>query len=705
MMIKIVARQMQILRTLLIAAVTFLVTCSSIPSRLLTGPREYKPLTEVDSIYTDIPLGVSFAKGTTIFRVFAPHATRMNLVLLPRYNADQGDEYTMVRDQNGVWTASLIGRLQGQVYGYRVWGPEGAEHQYDPNLIISDPYARIVISQNSYQRHSRALIPWGTSFDWDGDTWIPLDPRDAVIYECHIRDMTAHPTAGVSRPGTYLGFVEESQKGGISHLIELGVNAVEFLPVFDFGNIEIPFLDTTNGVYNDWNPYARNHWGYMPTHYFAPEAYYAAGGNLISDSWLGWSGYQVQEFKELVKQLHSHGIAVILDVVYNHVSQYDFNPLKHIDKAYYFRLNTDGSFRSESGCGNDLRTEAPMVRRLILDSVLYWMKEYHIDGFRFDLAGLIDTKTAQAILREARKVNPDVFIIAEPWGGPNYVPDKYADLGWAAWNDQFRNGIKGWNPLNDRGFIFGEWQGQNDIESLQRYFSGSPRTSGGQFHEAGQSVNYLAAHDDHTLGDFIRIATGDVHQDAVITNLTANAAVDGKSLAMHKLAALCLLTAQGTVMIHEGQDFARSKVIAPTDAPDPHVGQIDHNSYEKDNATNYLNWDHKELNRDLFSYYQGLIRLRKAHPAFRRTSPQDVQFISGKTPFGLAFLLPKSQTEDDYDFLVLLNGNREQPEEFELPEGKWAAVVTGNQADVDPIVEGLSGVITIPPTAGMVLRK
>jgi pullulanase/glycogen debranching enzyme len=680
---------------------TFVLTlfaCSVLIPPGLTARKTYSPLADVDSLYSDLPLGATFAKGATAFRLFAPHATRVSLVLLPRYDAMSGEEIRMSRDRNGVWSTSRLGRLSGQVYAYRLWG------NYNPDLLISDPYAQVVISQNNYQRNSRAMIPWDR-MDWRGDNWAGLDPRDAIIYEMHVRDMTAHPSAHSPHPGTYRGLVQEQQAGGIAHLKELGVNAVELLPVFDFGNIEIPYQDTTDGVYNDWNPYARNHWGYMTTHFFAPEAYYATAGTMSPDLWLGWTGHQLREFKEMVRRFHQNGIAVLLDVAYNHVSQFDLNPLKYIDKAYYFRLNQDGSYLSESGCGNDLRTEAPMVKRLIVDSVLYWMQGYHIDGFRFDLAGLIDEQTARIIIREARRINPDVIIIAEPWGGSNYVPDQYADLGWAAWNDQFRNGIKGWDALNDRGFIFGSWQGENGPESLKRYFLGSPRDLGGQFHRPSQSVNYLASHDDQTLGDFVRIATGKAHPDSIIADLDSHVAAQGKQLATSKLAALCLLTAQGATMIHEGQDFGRSKVIAPTSAPDARVGHIDHNSYEKDDDTNYLNWEHKELNRDLFDYYQGLIRLRKAHKAFRRANVDSIRFLNGQTEFGLAFLLPSRPAWDDYDFLVLLNGNVDQPEEFVLPEGQWSAVVTWNQAGTEPIVKGLSGVITVPPTAGMVLRK
>ena len=681
-----------------------LAACSLFAPAGLIKKRTYSPLSEADSLYSDLPLGVTYSTGKTTFRLFAPHATRVSLVLLPTYDAMSGDEYPMARDRQGIWYLSLIGRLPGQVYGYRVWGPAGNEHMFDPGRIISDPYAVAVISQNNYLRNCRAMIP-RDGFDWEDDTWINLEPRDAVIYELHVRDMTAHPTSESPRPGTYPGLVAEPQKGGITHVKELGINAIELLPIFDFGNIEIPYKDTTDGVYNDWNPYARNHWGYMPTHFFAPEAYYATGGNMIPDAWLGYTGHQVQEFKEMVKQLHQDGIAVILDVVYNHVSQYDLSPLKYIDRAYYFRLNQDGGFLNRSGSGNDLRTEAPMVRRLILDSILYWMQEFHIDGFRFDQAGLIDEETARLILQKARKLNPNVIIIAEPWGGAYSVAEQYADLDWAVWNDQFLHVIKGRDSYNDRGFIFGNWHSDNSLESLKRYLSGSPRSMGGQFLTTGQSVNYLASHDGYTLSDFIRLANGTLHPDSVITDLDAHATVTGKELAFHKLAALCLLTAQGAVMIHEGQDFARSKVIAHTDAPDVNAGHPDHHSSEKDNDTNYLNWDHKELNLDLFRYYQGLIKLRKTHRAFRHADPAGIQFFPGQTQFGLAMLLPKTHTGDTYDFLVLLNGSLAEAEEFALPDGQWSAVVTWNTSGIVPIVAGLTGVITVPPTAGMVLRR
>ena len=225
----------------------------------------------------------------------------------------------------------------------------------------------------------------------------------------------------------------------------------------------------------------------------------------------------------MVKEFHKAGIAVIMDVVYNHVSEYDQNCFKLTDKKYYFQLDEDQKFRTTSGCGNDFKSERPMARRLILDSVKYWMTEYHIDGFRFDLATILDWKTIALIIKEAKAINPDVIIIAEPWGGGKYDPAKFSRYGWAAWNDQFRNAIKGQNPENGQGFIFGKYWDFNNIDTIKRYICGNLVQDGGLFRQPGHSVNYLASHDDHTFGDFIRIGNGDVKPNEVIKDITQNA--------------------------------------------------------------------------------------------------------------------------------------------------------------------------------------
>lgn len=655
----------------------------------------------LDELKSDKPLGCTIENEKTVFRVFAPRATRVKLVIFEHHADTTGVEYTMQRDDNGVWEFAFNGNLWGKYYGYKVAGPDDPTEKFAPNTVIADPYSKAVCTQNSYRHPAKSIIIKTAEYDWEGDAPLSIKWEDLIIYEAHVRDMTAHPSSGATEKGTYHGFVEPDTRGGINHILEMGVNAVELLPIQDFGNIEIPYNKNVNGVINTWNPYERNHWGYMTSYFFAPESYYASGGNMRPDDYCGVRGQQVNEFKNLVKALHKNGLAVILDVVYNHVSQYDLNPLKYIDKKYYFRLDSKMDFVALSGCGNDFKTERPMARRLIVDSIKYWLEEYHSDGFRFDLATLIDWETVEAITAAAKQINPNVILIAEPWGGGKYDLAGFSQRGWGAWNDLIRNGVKGQNPHNAPGWIFGTFCCGNNPEKIRAYALGSTRKNGGPFVTPAHSINYLESHDDHTLGDFVRI--GSREMDPSQPNNGENAELSPSQLKLNKLAAAFLFTSQGPVMISEGQEFGRSKVIAPTDAPDSHVGFIDHNSYNKDNETNWLNFDHKETNRELVDYYRGLIALRKSRRAFRWTPGEKIQFLKSESQFALGFHLPKQASSDDWNFLVLVNANPGQAVSFQLPDGFWRKVVDEHRAGTDPFGEVFQGKATVPPVSGMVL--
>ncbi|MEE9166488.1 MAG: alpha-amylase family glycosyl hydrolase, partial [Candidatus Neomarinimicrobiota bacterium] len=345
----------------------------------------------------------------TLFKLFAPRATRVYVVIFDSAEAESGTEYPMIQDDPGRWTVEVDGAGYGSLYGYRLDGPSSTSHSFDPDVIIADPYSKTAVTQNTYRHVAKSLVV-ENRFDWQEDTWIKLDPRDAMICELHVRDMTAHFSSRAGNPGTYLGLVDPMQRGGIVHIKEMGYNAVELLPAMDFANVEVPYLDPNTAVHNTWNPYARNHWGYMTTFFFAPESYYASDGTDAPAAWNGMSGKAVSEFKQMVKAFHESGIAVIMDVVYNHVSDYDYHPFKYVDRGLYFRLDEKGDYIAKSACGNDTRTESAAVRQLILESVNYWMTEYHIDGFRFDLANLIDKESCKIIISEARKINPSVMI-------------------------------------------------------------------------------------------------------------------------------------------------------------------------------------------------------------------------------------------------------------------------------------------------------
>ena len=265
---------------------------------------------------------------------------------------------------------------------------------FNARILVGDPYARAVATRNTFRHSARCLLPDAIpAYDWEGDTRPHVAPEDLILYEMHVRDMTAHPANGIEAPlaGTYAAISENLSHGVLDHLRTLGVNAVELLPCQQFAWMEPPYLQRVgDGIYNDWNPYERNHWGYMTSYFFAPEPRYSVNADLTPGHWNTAAPGHITEFKDMVKSLHREGFAVIMDVVYNHTSQYDYQPLKYIDKRYYFQTTPAGDFSYSSGCGNDLDSRMPMTRRLIVDSVLHWLEEYHVDGFRFDLASIID---------------------------------------------------------------------------------------------------------------------------------------------------------------------------------------------------------------------------------------------------------------------------------------------------------------------------
>ncbi|NQV37667.1 MAG: pullulanase, partial [Candidatus Marinimicrobia bacterium] len=278
-----------------------------------------------------LPYGAFFNGQQTEFKLYAPTSDKVFLVLFDTFDAQTGKEIPMENDNAGNWTLTLKDAGIGTLYGYRLEGP-----QNDPNVIVADPWTQAAVTQNTYRHVAKSLIV-DHRYDWEGDQWQQINPRDLIIYEMHVRDMTVHPTSECPQPGTYIGLVNSNQQSGITHLKNMGINAVQILPAQDFANVEIPYKDKSSPVYNSWNPYARNHWGYMTTFFFAPETYYATDGSMQPDVWNGTDGRAVNEFKDMVKSFHTADVAVIMDVVYNHISNYDWHPFKYIDKESYFR--------------------------------------------------------------------------------------------------------------------------------------------------------------------------------------------------------------------------------------------------------------------------------------------------------------------------------------------------------------------------------
>ncbi|NQV42364.1 MAG: pullulanase [Candidatus Marinimicrobia bacterium] len=666
--------------------IIMMAACSNNPELLKDMTSNSKSIEAVDE-----KLGLIRSQDGAIFRLFAPTEALVNLVLFQKFDDDKGESHAMTMKPNGVWEISLPQAKLTKFYAYSAPGSD--QH------IIPDPYSHAVVRQNHFKYPSKTVILPRDEFDWQGTETTSASIGDLVILEAHLRDMTVHPSSGAISPGTYKGFIEPGQKGGIQHLKDMGYNAVEFLPLQEFGNIEIDYKNSELSTWNDWNPYEANHWGYMTSFFFAPEIYYGSDGLKDRGAWVGEDGRAVNEMKEMVRALHKEGISIILDVVYNHVSQYDDNPFKLIDKDYYFRLDEEGDYLSHSGCGNDFKTENAMSRKMIIESLLHWMNEYHIDGFRFDLAAMIDLETVDAITAATQAVNPDVILIGEPWGGGGYNPKELADHGWASWNDHFRNGVKGRNPReSDSGFIFGKFWDGKDREYYKKLMRGYLQSEGGHFQDPSQSVNYLESHDDNTMGDFIRLVLGKVGASEVVTRDQV-ARLSEEELTIHKLAALNLLTSQGPVMIAQGQSWGRAKVIANSIGIDPHAGQLDHNSYEKDDETNWLNWDEKELNSSLVDYYRGLISIRNNYPELRNVKTGFRKFLNGSNPlsYGVSMV-------GEHRVMVLLNADKKSTSKFSLPTGTWTILANGNHADTEGLGK-VEYVVEVVAQSGLILVK
>ncbi len=606
-------------------------------------------------------------------------------------------------DSDGYWHLTIDEDLTGKWYGYRVEHPKelAITNPYKGELF-ADPYSKHVTTLNRYDQRAKSYI-FNDTFDWEDDRHqFPDDPRDLVIYETHLKDLTAHPSSGAKGDGFYNKFIDLNQKGGIAHLKKLGVNCVEFLPLQKFAPQEPPYgEETTEGFFNSWNPYSENYWGYMTSFFHSPETSFASDRE---EKISGLTTASVTEFKQLVKELHKHGITVLMDVVYNHTSLFDLNPCTHLCSHTYLRYNEKGQLMNRSGTGNEYKSEAPIARDLIISSLKHWVEEYHVDGFRFDLAALLDQKSWNVIRTEMHDINPGIVLIAEPWGG-YYSPSAFSEHNWSSWNDRIRNSIKGSDPQHDRGFIFSEWQHETGRGRLENLFRGTLKGADGGLYETSlHSVNYLESHDGYTLADFIRIGLQPELQDQKIENPVDFNKLDEQQMEHAKLAALSLFCAQGITMIHAGQEFGRSKIIAVSDADDPDIGKMDHNSYQKDNETNWLNFDVLAQNRELFDYYKGLIKIRKEAPSLRKSEPNDICFDHYNNPLLLTFRVSGKSTGDMFDYYIILNGNWSDPADVTLPPGSWELLANKQMASSQAI-DILSGNLEVPAKGGMLFRK
>ena len=628
---------------------------------------------EATYTYRGNDLGAVWSKDLTSFRLWAPTATAVSINLYRSgepYAQDLISRIPMERDVKGTWAAKCAGDLNGVYYTYLV------THEFE-TVEVCDPYARTT-GINGY----RAMIIDLSSTDpegWDQD----CDPNadlavtDVVIYELHVRDVSVDASSGIGQKGKYLGVVESGTRTpggiptGIDHMKDLGITHLHLLPVYDFGSV-----DERHPEHNQFN------WGYDPVNFNVPE------GSYSSDPYNG--AIRVKELKQMIKGLHDNGISAVMDVVYNHVYEakdFCFNKIV----PDYFSRTKDGVYSNGSGCGNDTASERSMVRKYIVDSVCYWADEYHFDGFRFDLVGLLDVDTINEIVTEVHKRHPSVIFYGEGWKLDTVLThdcklavqeNSYLTPGFAYFNDTIRDSLRGSVFFTDAlGFITGA---TGIGPKLEDCFRGLPQWC----KDPKQTVNYVSCHDNNTLMDRISLATPDVSFEDHVR--------------MNKLAAVFYLTAQGIPFLQAGEEMLRSK-------PDSDGGFVE-NSYCSSDEINSIKWNllEQKIYRDTFRYYKGLIALRKAHPMLRMTSSYDI--LSNLVPVhcdhphvGAFRLTGNAAQENDTEMFIIFSAAK-TAQTVNLPKGKWDILVNAEQAGTDVLATAESQV-TLPPISAMVLIK
>jgi glycogen operon protein len=582
-----------------------------------------------------IPFGARSIAGGMNFSIHSAHATRCTLLIFDRESREQlaslvyPDEFRI----GNVFSMFVFGIDPDQIeYAFRMEGPfEPAEgHRFDSTKNLIDPYARLISGRDVWGEGSNGgphylsrIAP--SDFDWDNDRPPGHAMEDLIIYEAHVRGFTADPSSSVRWPGTFAGLREK-----IPYLVSLGVNCIELMPIFEFDELDNPRSDPTTG-----KP-LKNYWGYNTVGFFAPKAGYAATGKF---------GLQADELKALVKDLHAHGIEVLLDVVFNHTSEGDAQgptfSFRGIDNKTYYMLGPAGEYLNYSGTGNTLNCNHPIVRDMVIDCLRFWVSQYHVDGFRFDLASILGRGgdgdvLANPPLLEALAHDPVLArckLIAEAWDAAGlYQVGSFPSYGrWAEWNGRFRD--------TARRFLKGD---AGQVGEFAQRLLGSPDLYADRGPAA--SVNYITCHDGFTLADLVSYdrkhneANGEENRDGTDANDSWNGGVEGPSddpvitelrLRQRKNAWTMLMVSQGVPMILMGDELGRSQAG-------------NNNAYCHDSSLNWLNWNPATADDGFHRFCRMLIAFRRSHPALRhslhsgngsaRTQPLEVTW-HGVTPW------------------------------------------------------------------------
>ncbi|OIJ09264.1 type I pullulanase [Anaerobacillus arseniciselenatis] len=612
--------------------------------------------------YDQDDLGVTYTNQSSTFKLWAPTATKVELLL---YENDTRKTYPLKREAKGIWQLTIQNDLEGAIYTYRLC-IDGEWRE------AVDPYAKAVTINGE-----KGVVVNLSKTNPEG--WLktpkPLLKKetDTIIYELHIRDFSIDENSGIKSKGIYEGLTETKTKGpwqtttGLDYLVDLGITHVQWLPIQDYGSVD------------ETEPLKTYNWGYDTIHYNALEGSYSFDPNDPN--------LRILELKKAVQSCHSIGLRVILDVVYNHVYIHEKSNFEKIVPGYYFRYKEDGRLADGTGVGNDIASERKMVRKFIVDSVVYLASEYDVDGFRFDLMGILDIETMQQIRQSLNEVDPSILIIGEGWDLDTPLAHHQKAIianaeqlqGISFFNDQFRDKLKGSIFDHDKkGFCNGNGQFKEEVKML---VSGSTKefcAIEGLFNDPYQSVNYVECHDNHTLWDKLTLSNHDQG--------------DETRAKIHRLATAMTILSQGIPFLHAGQEFFRTK-------------QGVENSYCSPDEINKIDWKRKALHMDNVDYVKGLIALRRNNDVFRLRDKEAVKknmFILDTPTQCIAYMLKNSNGM----FVVMHNASEEEKEIILPASGKWEVfveedVATATSVNVleasKTIIKGLSTTVLYHP--------
>jgi pullulanase len=599
--------------------------------------------------YKGADLGLTYSLKASTFKIWAPTATAAKLNL---YKSDMGGtalrSIQMNKGENGVWFITIPENLKNNYYTFQVF----IDNVWSEEVV--DPYAK-ACGTNGLRAQVidfNETNPVGWAQDTSPSFSTSNKQTDAIIYELHVRDASIHASSGIKNKGKFLGLAELGTKNkeglstGLSHIKELGVTHIHLLPFYDYNSVD----ETKSAVqYN---------WGYDPVNYNIPEGSYSTNP---SDGKV-----RIKELKELVKTMHNNGLRIIMDVVYNHTALTKNSNFNILVPNYYYRKRADGSFSDASGCGNETASEQAMFQKFMIESVVYWVKEYHIDGFRFDLMGVHDIQTMNLISDTLHKLKPSIVLYGEGWtSGSSTLPEEKRALkknaaqlnGIAVFSDDMRDGIKGsvFN-INDRGFATGNIGNSESVKfgivaagnhPQINYnnvnYSKAPYTAG----PAGL-INYADCHDNNILWDKIELSFKDASEQA--------------RTKMHELAYAIVLTAQGASFLHAGTEFLRTKNGVE-------------NSFDKGDIVNGINWDLKTKNNATYQFIKSVIQIRRTHPAFRMQTAQQIAthlHFENNLPAGtIAYTINGAAVGDTWKKIWVAYNGSQTGQTLTLPKGTW----------------------------------